>query len=126
MALPIIDISEIDDPNSQLSLAKEVTQACKEWGFLLVKEHPIPMQQIDAMFSLGHKFFSLPEQEKEPWPIDSSNIGYIGSLKDRRKDDKMSMWFGGVPGSLSGSDALPHFGTNTPMRSSPSNINATN
>jgi isopenicillin N synthase-like dioxygenase len=34
----------------------------------------------------------------------------VGSFKDRNKDDKMSMWFGGLPGSLQKDiEALPPF-----------------
>ena len=53
------------------------------------------------MFSLSQDFFSLDETAKEPWPLDHSlNMGYVGSLKDRKKDDKMSMWFGGPTAAL--------------------------
>lgn len=107
-AFPVIDVSKIDDSDSQLAIAKEVTDACKEWGFLLIKGHPIPLEDVEEMFSLGKMFFSLPEEEKEPWPINSQRVGYIGALKDMRKDDKMSMWLG-APGSLSDNKALPPF-----------------
>jgi len=52
------------------------------------------------MFTLGKDFFSLLEDDKAPWPINKNQIGYKGSFRDRNKDDKMSMWFGGLPGSL--------------------------
>ncbi|KAK4939898.1 hypothetical protein LTR10_019857 [Elasticomyces elasticus] len=100
MSFPIIDISGIDDPAHQVSIANEVTEACKKWGFLLLRGHPIPTGEIDTMFDLGKSFFHLPESEKAPYPITSSSIGYVGSFQDRGKDDKMSMWFGGVPGTL--------------------------
>ena len=110
MSFPIIDISGIEDSETQFRIAEEVTEACQKWGFLLVKGHPIPPSDIDEMFTLGKEFFSLPEGEKGPYPITSENIGYVGSFKDRGKDDKMSMWFGGVPGALDDNrDALPPF-----------------
>ena len=110
MSFPIIDVSEIDNPESQPRIAQEVTAACKQWGFLLIKGHPIPPSDIEVMFSLGKEFFSLPESEKEGYPITSKSIGYIGSFRDRAKDDKMSMWFGGKPGALGDNLAmLPPF-----------------
>jgi len=111
MDFPMIDVSAIDDPDRQLSIAKEVTEACQKWGFLLIKGHPIPPTEISEMFTLGKQFFDLPEEEKEPYPINSNSIGYVGSLKDRAKDDKMSMWFGGLPGTLNkkGESGLPPF-----------------
>lgn len=110
MAFPIIDISDIDQPESQLKIAHEITSACKQWGFLLLKGHPIPAADIKEMFSLSKDFFHLPEEEKEPWPINSKYVGYIGSLKDRAKDDKSSMWLSGVPGALQDNlSALPPY-----------------
>ncbi|RDW62030.1 clavaminate synthase-like protein [Coleophoma cylindrospora] len=109
LTFPIIDVSEIDNPDRQLAIAKEVTAACQKWGFLLIKGHPIPSSDIDALFSLSKAFFDLAEDQKEPWPINRQSIGYVGSLKDRARDDKMSMWFGGLPGSLDDKEALPPF-----------------
>jgi isopenicillin N synthase-like dioxygenase len=112
-SFPIIDISALSapspNPTAHLLISQQITQASQQWGFLLLKNHPIPRSSITAMFALAHSFFSLPESQKEPWPIDAHNTGYIGSFKDRNKDDKMSMWFGGVPGSLTDSAALPPF-----------------
>lgn len=106
----MIDISRIDDAEFQRELAEEITNACGQWGFLLLKNHPIPSSETEEMFSLGRGFFSLPEDQKDPYPITSKSIGYVGSFQDRGKDDKMSMWFGGVPGSLeSNSEMLPPF-----------------
>ncbi|ETI19847.1 hypothetical protein G647_08861 [Cladophialophora carrionii CBS 160.54] len=110
-SFPIIDISRIHDPESQLQLAQEITSACQQWGFLLLKGHPILPSDIDEMFSLGKQFFTLPEDQKAPYPITSRTIGYVGSFQDRGKDDKMSMWFGGgPPGTLDDNKAmLPPF-----------------
>jgi non-haem dioxygenase in morphine synthesis N-terminal len=108
-SFPIVDISNIDERESQLDIAREITEACQKWGFLLIKGHSIPTSDINEMFSLGKSFFTLPAEQKEPWPVTAKNIGYIGALKDSRKDDKMSMWFGGVPGSLQDNEALPLF-----------------
>lgn len=110
MSFPVIDISTIDEPESQLSIANEITNACKQWGFLLIKGHEIRAEDITEMFRLGKAFFDLPEEQKEPWPIDKQYIGYNGSLKDRARDDKMSMWLSGVPGALAAnSGSLPPF-----------------
>lgn len=110
MSFPIIDISRIEDPTSQLSLAQEITEACSKWGFLLLKGHSIPSDDIANLFSLGKAFFHLPEGEKAPWPITSQSIGYMGSFQDRHKDDKMSMWFSGAPSTLDDNkNMLPPF-----------------
>lgn len=98
---PIIDITHISEPSHRRTIAEEITSATAQWGFFLLQGHPIPSSDVKEMFDLSHSFFSLDESAKEPWPLDHSlNIGYVGSLRDRKKDDKMSMWFGGPTGAL--------------------------
>ena len=111
MEFPVVDISAINEPQSQSAIAKEITNASQTWGFLLLKNHPIPTQEIDDMFSLGRDFFvSTPENQKTPWPINNRYVGYNGPLSDRKKDDKASMWLSGRPGYLSESvEALPPY-----------------
>jgi isopenicillin N synthase-like dioxygenase len=110
MSFPVIDITRIDHEDEKTRLAKEITVASGRWGFLLLKGHGIPPTDIENMFNLGKEFFTLPPQEKDPYPITSQTIGYSGSFTDRVKDDKMSMWFGGTPGALfKHRDMLPPF-----------------
>lgn len=110
MSFPTIDVSEINNPEFQPHIAQEITEACQKWGFLLLKGHSIPASDIEEMFSLAKNFFTLPETEKSGYPITSKSIGYVGSFQDLGKDDKMSMWFGGTPGTLDGNlDMLPPF-----------------
>ncbi|KAK4544416.1 hypothetical protein LTR36_004307 [Oleoguttula mirabilis] len=110
MAFPVIDISRIDDPEAQLDIALKITEASRTWGFLLLKNHPIPNEDVDAMFQLGRDFFNLPPAGKDSWPINDKYMGYNAPLSDRRKDDKASMWLAGKPGQLQNSlDALPPF-----------------
>ena len=110
MSFPIIDLSRIDDPAAQLEIANKITEASKTWGFLLLKNHAIPTEDVKHLFSLAHAFFALPPAEKDPWPINSHYVGYNAPLSDRKKDDKASMWLAGAPGQLSHSlPALPPF-----------------
>jgi isopenicillin N synthase-like dioxygenase len=107
---PIIDISGIDDLDRQLVIAKEVTKACSEWGFLLIKGHTVPSAEIKELFNLSREFFHLPDEQKEPWGLTSESTGYVGSFKDRNRDDKMSMWFSGLKGDLAGKlDLAPYW-----------------
>lgn len=109
---PIIDVSAIDDAGSQLKIARQITDASRTWGFILLRNHSIPIENIEAMFSLAREFFiATPEDRKAPWPINDRYIGYNSPLSDRMKDDKASMWLSGKPGFLAagGKDALPPF-----------------
>lgn len=95
---PIIDISHIADPSQRLTIVEKITAATAEWGF---KGYPLPTAEIDEMLRRSHEFFSLDEGEKELRPLDiDTNLGYIGSLKDRKKHDKMSILLGGPSGAL--------------------------
>ncbi|KAF2719321.1 Clavaminate synthase-like protein [Polychaeton citri CBS 116435] len=109
MDFPIIDVSDID--NSQLSIAGKITDACKTWGFILLKNHNIPVEDIDEMFQLAREFFlNMGEDKKAPWSINSKYVGYSSALSDAFKDDKASMWLSGKPGSLKDDlDSLPPF-----------------
>ena len=108
---PIIDIAGINNEEDQLRIAQKITDASKIWGFLLLKNHTIPVKDIEAMFSLAHTFFvELPDKEKIHWPINQKYVGYNHPLSDARKDDKASMWLSGEPGYLaSAEEALPPF-----------------
>ena len=111
MDFPIIDIASIDHPDSQLAIAKQITEGSRTWGFLLLKNHPISTDSIYKMFDLAHNFFvEDPEDQKTPWPINGKYVGYNSPLSDRKKDDKASMWLSGKPGFLEQSlDALPPY-----------------
>lgn len=110
-AFPIIDIGKISHPDYQLSIAKQIAHASQTWGFLLLKNHPIPDNHIHRMFTIAHDFFvETPEDQKAPYRINDTYTGYVGSFEDGPKDDKASMWFSGRPGDLAGKmDCLPPF-----------------
>lgn len=111
MEFPIVDIEHLDDPQCQLDIANHIARASQTWGFLLLKNHPIPQQDVGDMFSLARQFF-LDESEaaKSPWPVNTDSIGYSRALSDRYKDDKASMWFAGKAGFLAHNlPALPPF-----------------
>lgn len=103
---PIIDISHISEEDHQLNIADAITNACREWGFLLLQGHPIPESDIEEIFSLSKAFFSLPNDQKKKWPIGDMYIGYSGAHEDSGKTDNVSMWFAGIPGALEANQSL--------------------
>ena len=66
--LPIIDVSSLlqIDANDvdQLQTAKQIHQACRDWGFFYVKNHGVPMALQDELFELSREFFALPSETK--------------------------------------------------------------
>lgn len=111
MDFPVIDITGIDQEETQLDIARHITSASRTWGFLLLKNHPISTGEIDEMFDLARAFFvATSSEQKTPWPINDKYVGYNHPLTDAKKDDKASMWLSGTPGSLVRNiDALPPF-----------------
>lgn len=106
--IPVIDVSDIE--RDELNVADEITRACAEWGFFLIRGHNIPAARVREMFAWSREFFEQDEATKEPYGLNGKNVGYVGSFKDRAKDDKMSMWFGGPSGRLAQSEAaIPPF-----------------
>ena len=48
--IPVIEFSLFSkEPDV---IAREMTAACKDWGFFYVKHHGVPQESIDAMFEL--------------------------------------------------------------------------
>ncbi|MFJ4145573.1 2-oxoglutarate and iron-dependent oxygenase domain-containing protein [Pseudomonas sp. NPDC089734] len=64
--LPIIDISPLytpDEPAWQ-TVATQIDQACREWGFFYIKGHPITAQRIEQVLNTGKAFFAWPQADK--------------------------------------------------------------
>jgi isopenicillin N synthase-like dioxygenase len=64
--IPLIDLSA-EPPEA---LARRIDQALSETGFFAVAGHGVPGQVVDAAFASGHRFFALPQADKERWHID--------------------------------------------------------
>ncbi|MBT2296486.1 2-oxoglutarate and iron-dependent oxygenase domain-containing protein [Pseudomonas fluorescens] len=65
-SLPIIDISPLygDAPSAWQSVANQIDQACRQWGFFYIKGHPISPARITEVLGLAQRFFRLPVAEK--------------------------------------------------------------
>ena len=74
--VPVIDISK--DPEL---VSKEIDQACKEWGFLVVSGHGISENLIDKMFSVSKNFFDQPQVYKDQFNKADIGRGYYALRK---------------------------------------------
>ncbi|WLH12094.1 2-oxoglutarate and iron-dependent oxygenase domain-containing protein [Pseudomonas hefeiensis] len=65
-SLPIIDISPLygDAPSAWQSVASQIDQACRQWGFFYIKGHPISPARITDVLGHAQRFFTLPVEEK--------------------------------------------------------------
>ena len=74
--IPIIDFGPMleDDPASHIKVAAELRDACVNVGFFYLKNHGVPQEIIDRVFSEGERFFAKPEEEKLKVHINKSDF----------------------------------------------------
>jgi isopenicillin N synthase-like dioxygenase len=65
-------------PADRLAVARDVDDACRDTGFLVVTGHGVPQETCDAVLDAFAEFFDLPEGEKRAVVVDdpSANRGY--------------------------------------------------
>jgi isopenicillin N synthase-like dioxygenase len=81
-AFPVIDLAafERSDEETRRQMGREVDLICRTSGFLAVRNHGIPDEVIDRVWSEAHDFFDLAPDEKgrsrAPYP--GYPYGYLG------------------------------------------------
>ena len=63
--IPVIDIAPLIDGTDPESVARQIGKVCEEVGFLYVKNHGVPAEQIAEMYRVTEQFFALPMATKE-------------------------------------------------------------
>ncbi|KAL4794223.1 hypothetical protein BDV19DRAFT_390498 [Aspergillus venezuelensis] len=105
-AFPIIDISSLDDFTQNVA---EITQACRDWGFLILRGYGIPQDKIDWVYELNKDFCDLSQEQKLEFAIDERQIGY--DLKHSKIGTHKSIVFGGTKGEILKTAALHAYWT---------------
>ena len=68
--IPILDWHEFEQDIGAFS--KSLGAVCRDHGFFLLKNHPIPPALIEDVFALGDRFFALPDADKAPLSISNN------------------------------------------------------
>ena len=78
--VPIIDITPYRDGSNKASVARQVAQACRDIGFLVIRGHGVSTSLIAETRSIGCDFFDLPLQRKMRIARPAPDVarGYIG------------------------------------------------
>ncbi len=86
-AIPIIDISAADTPEKRPDLARAITRAAQNIGFIYITGHRNTPETLHAVLDKARAFFDLPEAEKRRIDLKMSPHyrGYLGLLE--RGDD---------------------------------------
>ncbi|KAH7517927.1 jasmonate-induced oxygenase 2 isoform X2 [Ziziphus jujuba] len=74
---PIITSSSSSNPKAIKEVVKQIGSACKEWGFLQVINHGVPVETRHKLDTAVREFFKLPLEEKRKVRRDESKVmGY--------------------------------------------------
>eukprot|EP01018_Ginkgo_biloba_P036003 Gb_24113 [translate_table: standard] len=65
--IPLIDLSNLEEPQLRQKMLKEIADACEEWGIFQVVNHGISEELIQRLQTVGKQFFDLPQEEKEAY-----------------------------------------------------------
>lgn len=78
--VPIIDITAYRDGTDKRAVARQVAQACRDIGFLVIGGHGVDPSLINATRRIGQAFFDLPllEKMRVARPTPDVARGYIG------------------------------------------------
>lgn len=73
------------NPAQRIDTALQVSEAFKNSGFLYLKNHGIPSEQIETVFALSAKFFDRPQPQKDElaWTTPRSNRGYVAAGREK-------------------------------------------
>ena len=78
--VPLIDLAPYFDGTGKAQVAAAVDQACRDIGFLVIRNHGVPQPLIEATRRSARAFFDLPLEEKMlvARPAPDVTRGYIG------------------------------------------------
>ncbi|MEO1248357.1 MAG: 2-oxoglutarate and iron-dependent oxygenase domain-containing protein [Pseudomonadota bacterium] len=81
MAFDSFDLARFEgsDGAERAALADELDRICRETGFLLLRNHGVPAQTMEAIASAAQRFFDLPMADKQAVapPEAGSPYGYL-------------------------------------------------
>ncbi|KAK5085552.1 hypothetical protein LTR05_004837 [Lithohypha guttulata] len=87
LRMPVIDFGAFrtGDPQQRQQVADQVVEAFKNSGFLYLKNHGIPKDQVQTVFRTFAKFFERPQAQKDElaWTTPRSNRGYVTSGREK-------------------------------------------
>ncbi len=75
--IPIIDLSLLASGKEDHKTVDDIGKACRDVGFIYIKNHGIPKQLIDNMLIAGKEFFGKPAVRKEEVLLDQRIRGYL-------------------------------------------------
>ncbi|XP_031478352.1 jasmonate-induced oxygenase 2 [Nymphaea colorata] len=79
ISIPLVDLSGLDDESRRASTLREISDACREWGFFQAINHGVPDDLLDRMREVWRGFFHLPLEEKQVYANNPKTYEGYGS-----------------------------------------------
>lgn len=88
LSLPVVtlDLSKYETEQGQQELAKELLEAVNEKGFFYLKNFGLPAETVDRQFGIGHRFYSVPVEERMKSVSDLKNGNSNGYAPAGKRD----------------------------------------
>lgn len=70
-SIPIVDLGRFTDdstPEERLQIAQQLASACREVGFVYIKNHGLEPSLLKRAFSVSKQFYDLPTEQKMKSP----------------------------------------------------------
>ncbi|KAJ8774823.1 hypothetical protein K2173_017269 [Erythroxylum novogranatense] len=65
--VPLVDMTNLVKPESQVEELRKFHSACKDWGVFQLINHGVPHESLKNTGKQAHEFFELPLNEKQRW-----------------------------------------------------------
>ncbi|KAM0511061.1 hypothetical protein ACHAPE_010265 [Trichoderma viride] len=92
LIIPVVDFStaRAGSGEDRRRVAKELYEAFKNVGFAYVKNHGVPQDAVDEALVWNHRFFGMPQTDKDKAPRPSASWHHRGySSVGREKVSQM-------------------------------------
>ncbi len=85
--IPVIDIAPLRDGSDPSSVAKQLSSASRDVGFIYISNHGIDERLLEAARHTALTFFRLPEETKRRVAVSDKHRGFLGQGGAKMQDD---------------------------------------
>lgn len=91
--VPELELSQYieGNPKDKAQFVEDLFRGLKYYGFIILKDHPIPIDLLNKAYSLSEQLFNLPVEKKESYisKAGGGQRGYTPFGKEHAKDAKV-------------------------------------
>lgn len=113
--IPMIDVSALIDGSDPEGVARTIGKVCEEVGFFYVKNHGVPKDLVERMYSVTQQFFDLPMEAKQRLNVAKSGPtvrGYIPPYAENADPGKSIDFKEAFDYGVDEEEVSPFFGPN--------------